>query len=182
MCAAKYKCYKCSFGCFRSFTPDFSRAFSFGNRQTSSHDITLHSHFFFILSPFRSLSHVTLLYILYTYNIYTIYIFDSLAFSLSLFFAHLHTQTHARARTLIHPITIFIDALHIMAQNEEWACMEILVYFIGYKQLLPLYLFFRYLILTLSLSLSLSVSRTHAQSPIFPCTRRRSCALMNYYL
>lgn len=180
MCAAKYKCYKCSFGCFRSFTPDFSRAFSFGNRQTSSHDITLHSHFFFILSPFRSLSHVTLLYILYTYNIYTIYIYSILSHSLSLSSSLIYTHrlTRERARTLIHPFTIFIDALHIMAQNEEWACMEILVYFIGYKQLLPLYLFFRYLILTLSLS----VSRTHAQSSIFPCTRRRSCALMNYYL
>ena len=86
--------------------------------------------------------------------IYILYIYSILSHSLSL--SLLRSFTHTRARTFIHPFTIFIDALHIMAQNEEWACMEILVYFIGYKQLLPLSLSFA---TWSSLSLSLAYTR-----------------------
>ena len=116
---------------------------------------------------------IHIIYILYKYSI--------LSHSLSLFFAHLHTQPHARAHVYsfvynFHRRTSYYGTKRGMGVHGN-TCI-----FYRIQTTTSASPFFRYLILTLSLSLSYSLSRTHAQSPIFPCTRRRSCALMNYYL
>ena len=184
MCVAKYKCYTCSFGCFRFHAGLFARIlFRKQTNIVARYNSPLSFHFYSLAFPLF----IARYSILYTYNIYTIYIyiyiFDSLAFSLSSSLIYTHTGARARARArprlfirLQFSSTHFI-LWHKTRNGRAWKYLYILSDTNNY---------FRFPFLSLpdphSLSLSLSLSRTHAQSPIFPCTRRRSCALMNYYL
>ena len=114
---------------------------------------------------------IHIIYILYIYSIL------SHSLSLSLLRSFTHTDTRARAHVYssvynFHRRTSYYGTKRGMGVHGN-TCI-----FYRIQTTTSAFPFFRYLILTLSPSLS----RTHAQSPIFPCTRRRSHALMNYYL